>query len=167
MARIIGQQAVAELFGVAPKTIVEWQEHGFPIARRGAPGIASEYESVDCIAWYLQREKERAGVESAKDRLARLQGDKVERELRILDRELIPAAEVEPAMTQFLTDLCSKLDQFADEHVDAVLAAAPDVHAVHQVLRDAAAEVKRTCATYEFRAGSDASGAEEDLPGGA
>lgn len=163
MARIVGQERIADVFGVAPKTIVEWQEAGFPIAKRGSPGISSEYETADCIAWYLQREKERAGVESAKDRLARLQGDKVERELRILDRELIRAEEIEPAISQFLLDLSNQVDQIADEYTDAIVAVAGDAHAIHQTLRNIAAEVKRTCASYEFSQGAGEASAEEDL----
>lgn len=163
MALIVGQEKIAEVFGVAPKTIVEWQAQGFPIARRGSPGVPSEYETADCIAWFTQRALDKAGVESAKDRLARLQGDKVERELRVMDRELIPAGEVEPAVAQFLTDLCSQLDQIPDEFCDAVIAAAAEPHAVHQVLRDIVAGVKQSCASYEFGDGAGASAAAEDL----
>ena len=42
---ISGQENIAAVFGVAPKTIVEWQEQGFPVAVRGRPGVPSEFET--------------------------------------------------------------------------------------------------------------------------
>jgi len=147
---IQGQERIAEVFGVAPKTIVEWQEQGFPVAKRGGAGVASEYESATCIAWYVNREVERATGESAKDRLARLQGDKIQRELQTMDRELIPAAEIEPGMSQFFIDLLSELDQVPDAHCDAIAAMAGDAPAVHQELTEIVSRAKDFCATYRF-----------------
>ena len=54
--RIIGQEQIADVFGVAPKTIVEWQGDGFPVALRGGPGVPSEYETETCIGWLVSRE---------------------------------------------------------------------------------------------------------------
>lgn len=147
---IQGQERIADVFGVAPKTIVEWQEQGFPVAKRGGPGVASEYESADCIAWYVNREVERAAGESAKDRLARLQGDKIQRELQVMDRELIPAAEVQPGMSQFFVDLLSELDQVPETYCDAIAAMAGDPQAVHQELTEIVSRAKDFCATYRF-----------------
>lgn len=95
--RIVGQERIAEAFGVAPKTIVEWQGNGFPVAVRGTRGIPSEYILPDCIRWLVNRDVAKVqGDESAKDRLARLQGDKIAIEIAEAQKLLIPAAEVEP-----------------------------------------------------------------------
>lgn len=94
--RLKGQEQIASMFGVAPKTITEWQVLGFPVAVQGGPGIPSEYETQPCIAWLVERELRKVRAESPKDRVLRLQGDKIEREMAIEARELIPAAEVEP-----------------------------------------------------------------------
>lgn len=150
MARIIGQEQIAAVFGVAPKTVVEWQEQGFPIALRGGPGVPSEYESQDCISWFVARELERNGRESARDRLARLQADKVERELRVMDRELLEAHEVEPAVRQWLSDHCATLDQAPDAWIDQFVAAGADQHALHQLLKDLIRALKESAAAYEF-----------------
>jgi len=163
VARIIGQERIAELFGVAPKTIVEWQEQGLPIAQRGSPGVPSEYESQECIAWYVARELDRAGRETARDRLARLQADKVERELRVMDRELLEAAEVEPAIRQWLTDHCAELDQVPDAWIDPLVAAAGDAHALHQLLKDLVRALKDSAAAYEFSSTPDPEGAASGL----
>lgn len=94
--RLKGQEQVAAMFGVAPKTITEWQVLGFPVAVQGGPGIPSEYDTQPCIAWLVERELRKVRAESPKDRVLRLQGDKIEREMAIDAGELIPAADVEP-----------------------------------------------------------------------
>ena len=94
--RIKGQEQIAAILGVAPKTITEWQVVGFPVAVQGGPGVASEYDAPACVAWLVDREVRKVQSESPKDRLARLQGDKLERDMMVESRALIPADEVEP-----------------------------------------------------------------------
>lgn len=94
--RIKGQEHIAALIGVAPKTITEWQVLGFPVAVQGGPGVASEYDSPACIAWLVQREVSKIRSETPKDRLSRLQGDKIEQEMARESGKLIPADAVEP-----------------------------------------------------------------------
>jgi len=96
--RIIGQEQIADVLGVAPKTIVEWQEQGMPIAQRGGPGVPSEYISQDCIRWWHEREMRRAQVEGPRDRLARLQADAVEMDNAVKRGTLIPAEQLEPRL---------------------------------------------------------------------
>lgn len=96
MTRIVGQELVAALFGVAPKTIVEWQGDGFPVAQRGGPGVPSEYESEECIQWLVDRERSKLQVESQRDRVYRLQGDVLERELAEKAKLLVHVDQVEP-----------------------------------------------------------------------
>lgn len=94
--RVKGQEQIANLFGVAPKTITEWQVLGFPVAFQGGPGVPSEYDAPACVQWLVNREVRKVQSESPKDRLARLQGDKLEQEMLREARLLIPADEVEP-----------------------------------------------------------------------
>lgn len=97
--RIVGQERIAEVFGVAPKTIVEWQEGGLPIAKRGGPGVPSEYDSEACIKWLVDREVGKvAAAESPRDRLFRLQGDALEREAAIQRGILVRPDAVEPRL---------------------------------------------------------------------
>lgn len=96
--RIIGQEQIADVFGVAAKTIVEWQEQGFPIALRGSPGIPSEYESEACINWMVEREVKKVQSERPQDRLARVQADKIEMENAEKRGLLIPADQLEPKL---------------------------------------------------------------------
>lgn len=96
--RIIGQEQIADVMGVAPKTIVEWQEEGFPIAVRGRPGVPSEYESQECIRWLVDREVRKVQGESPRDRLFRIQADTAELELAERRGRLVDVEQVEPKM---------------------------------------------------------------------
>lgn len=86
------------MFGVAPKTVVEWQEQGFPVALRGGPGVPSEYESETCIGWLVDREVKKVQAERPQDRLARVQADKIEMENAEKRGLLIPAEQLEPKL---------------------------------------------------------------------
>ena len=96
--RIIGQERIAEVFGVAPKTIVEWQEQGFPIAVRGSPGIPSEYDAPVCIRWLVDREVRKVQAETPNDRLARVKADSIEMDNAERRKLLISAADLEPKL---------------------------------------------------------------------
>lgn len=93
---ITGQEVVAEVFRVTPKTIGLWQEQGFPVARKGGPHIPSQYCAADCVAWVLERELAKIRTESPKDRLNRLQADKIEMDLMQSRGVLVPVAAIEP-----------------------------------------------------------------------
>lgn len=96
--RITGQENIAALFGVVPKTITEWQEAGFPVAVQGGPGVPSQYDSAACIRWLVDRDVRKVQSESPKDRVLRLQAENLELDLAARRGTLIEAATVEPAM---------------------------------------------------------------------
>lgn len=97
--RIVGQTELAAIFGVSSRTVQEWQAAGMPVEVFGGPGVSGEYDSVACIRWAVDRElKKVTGGETAKDRLARLQGDALEAKLAVDRGQLIAAAAVEPVM---------------------------------------------------------------------
>lgn len=96
--RIVGLDNIASLFGVAPKTVIEWQAAGFPVAVQGGRGVPNEYDAAPCIRWLVEREVRKVQAESPKDRLQRLQGDDLEMRLAKSRGELVRADEVEPAM---------------------------------------------------------------------
>ena len=96
--RIVGQEKIADFLGVAPKTIVEWQEQGLPIELRGGPHVPSEYDSVACINWLVDRALKRAGSERPQDREARLNGDLKEIQLAEKRGTLIPVHQIEPKL---------------------------------------------------------------------
>jgi hypothetical protein len=133
--RIIGQERIADLFGVAPKTIVEWQEQGFPVARRGARRIPNEYESVDCMAWLVERELAKIRNESPVDRLNRLKADGQEMLNAKLRSSLVPIEQLEPKLDAMVSTARDWL-QSLDRGLVSRLAGKP-VRESQQVLDDA------------------------------
>lgn len=97
MGRIVNQREMAEILDVSAKSVSLWQREGLPIALETENGVENQYDTGAVIRWYVAREVAKATGESEKDRLARLQGDKIELEIAEKRRELIPASEIEPA----------------------------------------------------------------------
>lgn len=94
--RVTGQQQLADFLGVVPKTITEWQAQGLPVQVQGGPGVASEYDSAACVRWLVAREVAKVVSETPKDRLYRLQAERLELEIAESKGLLIPVAAVEP-----------------------------------------------------------------------
>ena len=97
MGRIVNQRELAETMDVSAKSISLWQREGLPIALETENGVENQYDTGAVIRWYVAREKAKGASETEKDRLNRLQGDKIELEIAEKRRELIPASEIEPA----------------------------------------------------------------------
>ena len=96
--KIVGQENIAEIFGVAPKTIIAWQEAGMPILKRGQPGIASEFDSAECIRWYAEFQLARANADRPRDRLNRAQAELAEINLAVRRGELASVTELSRLM---------------------------------------------------------------------
>lgn len=96
---IIGQQGIADMFGVSRETIDTWQQQGFPVAKRGGPGVPSEYDSASCIGWLVAREQARAQEARPEDRLAIARADKIEMENAERQSKLIPVLLYESTLT--------------------------------------------------------------------
>lgn len=96
--RIVGQEVIASVFGVTAKTIVEWQEQGFPVELQGGAGVPNEYKSEMCIGWLVEREVRKIQSERPQDRLARVQADKIEMENAEKRGVLIAADQLEPKL---------------------------------------------------------------------
>lgn len=156
--RIVGQERIADVFGVAPKTIVEWQEQGFPVSVRGGPGVPSEYETESCINWLVTREVKKVQVELPRDRLARVQAESIEMDNAVKRGQLIRAEQLEPKLRAALisarellrnarTRLARTVQGKALPEVEAVIAEVHDAFLLRlsrwseiQVLEDEAEE---------------------------
>lgn len=109
--RVCNQTELAEILGVSDVTLWEWQKLGMPIMKRGARGQENLYDTAAVIGWKIDHEVTKVkGPESAKDRLARLQADKVWRELQQMDRLLIPAHQLEPFLLALTGSIGKGLD---------------------------------------------------------
>ena len=103
MGRICNQRELSEITGVSQVSLWTWGKEGMPLLRAGATGEENQYDTEAVIRWMIDREVAKLGREDQKERLARLQGDKIEMELAVSRGELVPAAMIEPTWSSIVT----------------------------------------------------------------
>lgn len=99
MGRIVNQRELSEITGISQKSLSLWARDGLPVALETEAGLANQYDTEAVINWYVARESSKHSKETEKDRLSRLQGDKIELELATMRHTLVPVDEIEPAWT--------------------------------------------------------------------
>src|SRR5712671_3835692 len=133
---VVNQGQLAEILGKTDVTIWEWQQETppLPILERGAKGEEHKYDTATVIAWCIDREVRKSSGGSQKDRLARLQGDRLELDLARDRGMLVPADEVKPlwesrvlAAAAFMASRASRLA--------GILEATPGLEAKRDVLK--------------------------------
>lgn len=138
--KIVNHAELAESFDVSEVTIWEWRKAGMPIQEEGGRFEEHRYNLAVCIRWFAQRAADKAsGGETAKDRLARLQADKIERELRQMDQELIPAKQLEPALLAITSSISQALDALPQKlrtHLESSLGVPVDVEIIREEIDD-------------------------------
>lgn len=90
----VNKRTLAELVGVSERTLTDWQQRGMPVAHSAERGASNDYAPLDVLAWLHIRASDIAR-ESAKDRLDRLRGDQLEREMLKEDGVLVMPEDLE------------------------------------------------------------------------
>ncbi|MBB3192059.1 terminase small subunit [Halomonas cerina] len=126
---LINKGQLAQMLGVSERSLTDWQSKGMPAEKLGAVRTGNEYSLTAVIEWLLTRAIS-AGMESAKDRLDRLRGDQLEREMLKEDGVLVSpddldaeyAAMVDAARAELLFNmpdaLAAELTAILGEEVD-------------------------------------------------
>ncbi|WP_447956515.1 terminase small subunit [Vreelandella sp. EE7] len=136
----MNKRALAELLLVSERTLTEWQQKGMPVAHSAGRGASNEYAPALVIAWMLARANE-SPRESAKDRLDRLRGDQLEREMLKEDGVIVMPDDLEveydsmvdAARAEFLFNMP---DALASE-LTAILGVEVDVSTIRRYVEDA------------------------------
>lgn len=84
----VNKRALSELLLVSERSLTEWQQKDMPVAVSAGRGASNEYSPAEVLAWLLVRAND-TSRESAKDRLDRLRGDQLEREMLKEDDVLV------------------------------------------------------------------------------
>ena len=108
---IVNKANLAILLGVSEETLTRWQSQGLPIVFRAERGLSHQYDTAKVIAWMIQRKLQKVEDESPKDRLSRLQGDRVEIEIEEKLSNLVPASEIKPFWAAMVASTKDFLDQ--------------------------------------------------------
>lgn len=93
---VTGQKAICDIFGVAPKTITEWQSEGMPVHAQGGRGVPSQYDTRACIDWFVARGALSEGYDltAERARLAHHQANIAALDEDVKRKTLIPAEQV-------------------------------------------------------------------------
>lgn len=78
---VVNKRQLAEIMGVSQRTVTDWQQKGMPVRHLADRGHDNQYDTAEVIEWRLQQLLAGEKRESQKERLERLQGDRLELEL--------------------------------------------------------------------------------------
>lgn len=159
MGKIVNKREIAEIVGVSERSLTDWQRDGLPVAYSGERGESNQYDTEQVIAWMIGREVSKVQGESQKDRLARLQGDKVELEIAEKRGLLVPAEEIEPTWTALVAAARSYIRAEPDR-LAHLLDVTEGVDAKRDLLIETFDEFLRKLSSYDPEA--DAEGGGED-----
>jgi DNA-binding transcriptional MerR regulator len=155
MGKKVNQTELAEILGVTDVTIWEWQKQGLPIEAQTARGEANRYDTAAVINWRVAREIAKACTETQRDRLARLQADRIEIELEKERRTIVSTAEIEPTWTQRVLTAAAYMAS-RQSRLAGLLEATPGVEAKRNLL-------KQEDAGFLSRLGVDGERMQKDL----
>jgi terminase small subunit / prophage DNA-packing protein len=160
LGKIVNKAALSEIIGVSERTLTDWQRDGLPVVYAGERGESNQYDTEQVIAWMIAREVGKVQVESQKDRLSRLQGDKVELEIAEKRGLLIPVEQIEPAWTAMVASARSYLRSQPDR-LAQLLEVTDGVEAKRDLIAETFDEVLLKLAEYEPAAGDVEAGSSD------
>lgn len=145
---IVNKANLSILLGVSEETLTRWQSQGLPIAFRAERGLSHQYDTAQVIAWMIQRQVKKVEDETQKDRLTRLQGDKIEIEIEEKLSNLVPASEIKPAWDAMVASARSFLEQ-QSERIAQLIEATEGIEARRDLLAEEFDEILRHLSQYE------------------
>lgn len=145
----VNKKTLADIIGYSEKTLTDWQAHGMPILLSAGRGSSNEYDTAAVIGWMLDRQALGNKRESAKDRLDRLRGDQLERELAKEDGLLVTPEdldiEYDGLVEAVRAELLFNVPQELAGELSAVYGADIDVSIISRHIEDAL----RKLSTYD------------------
>jgi phage terminase Nu1 subunit (DNA packaging protein) len=136
----VSRRELARLLGVSANRVTKYVADGLPSETRG-PGKPAAFDLAGCMRWFLARRGSRS-TEDERQRYFRLQGDKIEQEIRHRAGELVEAADVERRWAGMVTAARERLLSLPGTAVQRGLVAAAHedelIALVHDALRELA-----------------------------
>ena len=145
---IVNKANLSILLGVSEETLTRWQSLGLPIAYRAERGLSHQYDTAKVIAWMIQRKVKKVEDETQKDRLTRLQGDKIEIEIEEKLSNLIPVDEIKPCWDAMVASAKAFLDQ-QPERIVRLIEATEGLSERRDLLAEEFDEILRHLSQYE------------------
>ena len=145
---IVNKAALSVLIGISQETLTQWQKSGLPMVYHAGRGGSNQYDTAQVIAWMIERKVGKVRDESQKDRLTRLQGDKVELEIAEKLSQLVPANEVKPAWDAMVASARAYLHPQADR-IAQLVEATEGLDAKRDLLAEEFDDILRHLSDYE------------------
>ena len=142
------REELARIMGVSSPTVGVWQEEGMPILERGGPGVPSRYSTASVIRWVLNREMQKHGTMTAKERLDDIRAKREEFAHRRDLGEVVTLDDVAPAFEQFVSDIDGTLAGLPEKYAQR-LDAAQGLAATYEILNEIVRELRDTIGNYE------------------
>ena len=145
---IVNKANLSIILGVSEETLTRWQNAGLPIAHRAERGLSHQYDTAQVIAWMIQRKVKKVEDETQKDRLTRLQGNKIEIEIEEKLSNLVPVDEVKPFWDAMVASAKDFLDQ-QPERLAQLMEVTEGMEARRNLLADEFDEILMRLSQYE------------------
>lgn len=164
MGRLVNKRELAELFDVSERSFTEWQKEGMPIHQAGEQrGQENQYDAAVVHRWIVQRELAKAQVRSPRDEYDAVRTDR-ERLALARDRgELVPKRELRPLLERYVGDVVAIIEGVPDKYTP-LLQQTPDAEGKHQLLKEAAREIREGLGAYEFCCAESGPGGDPGVP---
>lgn len=120
---LVNKKELAPILGVSERTLTEWQDQGMPIEVVGGRGFENTYDTVKVIEWRIQRTVAGAARETGREKLERLQAEKLEIEIGRQTGEVVLASEIESRWTDAVVGARGEMLNLAHRLKDKVDAA--------------------------------------------
>lgn len=147
MAKVVNKRDLAEILGISERSLTEWQHDGMPILVDGVRGEENKYDTEAVIKWWLHRELRKVQNESPKDRLSRLQADRVQMDIDEKNGKLISVDLIEPAWEAMVLSARSML-RGAPDRLATLLELTEGVDAKRDLLAETFDDYLRKLSTY-------------------
>jgi len=135
--QIHGAESLADMLGISRETVQAWIDEGLPIAERSpGPPVPHRFDSASVIAWLRERDRLRLHIETPRDRLDRLRGDKVLMEINEKAAQLVRIEDIEPVWAAAVSSAREFLRN-QPERLAEILQGTPGVHEMRAILEDA------------------------------
>lgn len=107
---LVNNKELAKLLKVDPRTITTWIEQGLPLYAFGGRGHENEIYVHEAIEWRVKNEVSKiSNYEHSKAELTYWQAEEKKRQVAAMDRELLPASEVNQGWATMISNARAKL----------------------------------------------------------
>lgn len=109
--KIVSKNELAALFGKTPKTLTIWQHEGMPFRASEVVGTENQYDTAECIEWYVRRQSGKLDPNAEKAALVREQAEAARRKNAMAKGEVISVGAVKMVLDRWCSAVRQKIMQ--------------------------------------------------------